>query len=315
MSGWRKQLKYAFLILLVKSLIWISSWMPEKWLHAVFVSLAGMAYRTQKKFRELTVRNIQIGYPEKTEQESRHMARAVFLNAGRNFADVTKGLSIRTRKEYRKRIHIEGEDHFQRAFEKGKGVIALGCHLGSFEFLGTYCGLHYPPLVGVGARLKNSLLDKLLVDSRTSRGMDYSYRGNNTLKMIRALEKGQTVIMLIDQDIDQVRNVFVDFYGKKTATPVGAALFALKTGASVVPMAMSLQNGRQVLTICPEVEVTNTGKEEHDLVTNTQKFSDALEGMIRKCPDQWVWMHERWKTRPAPGEAGPSHSKHQNDPR
>ncbi len=298
MAQWRRKLKYSFLVFLVKSLIWISSWMPRKWLHAIFSTLSSLAFSIVKKEREKTVRNILIGYPDMDEASAKKMAKEVFVNLGRNYADLAKGLSLRTKEQYRKAIRVEGEEYMEEAFKKGNGVIALGCHRGAFELFGTYCGLHYPS-VGVGARLKNEALDRLLVHNRTSRGIDFTHRGENTLKMVRALKQGKVVIMLIDQDTDKVKNVFVNFYGKPAATPIGAALLAQKTGASVVPMAMSLKDGKQFLTIRPEIPVVNTGDEEADIKTNTQAFSDSLEVFIKEYPTQWVWMHERWKTQPA----------------
>lgn len=297
MARLRKKIKYSFLIFLVKSLIWISSWMPRKLLHGVFSTLAKAAFSITKKEREKTVRNIQIGYPEKSYEEARKMAKEVFVNLGKNYSDLTKGLSIRTKEQYRKTIRIEGEEHMEAAFKKGKGVIGLGCHLGAFELFGTYLGLHYPS-VGVGAKLKNETLDGLLVANRTSRGIDYTHRGEGNMKLIRALKQGKVAIMLIDQDVRKIKSVFVDFYGKKASTPIGATLLAMKTGASVVPMAMSLQDGKQVLTIDPEIELAETGNEEVDIVENTQRLTTALEKFIKAYPTQWVWMHERWKTRP-----------------
>lgn len=297
MSTRRKKLKYTFLVSLVKSLIWISSWMPRVWLHAIFSRLAKWAFVLVKKERAKTINNIKIGYPEKTEQEVQQFARNVFINLGKNYADLAKGLSIKTKEQYRKTVRIVGEEHFQKAFEKGKGVIALNCHLGAFELAGTYSGLHYPT-VGVGAKLKNEALDKLLVDNRTSRGIDFSHRGEGTIKMLRSLKQGKVLMMLIDQDTTKVKNVFVDFYGKQASTPIGAALLAQKTGASVVPMAMSMQDGKQVLTIDPEIPVVVSGDEETDLKVNTQNFTSASEKFIKSFPEQWVWVHERWKTRP-----------------
>ena len=217
------------------------------------------------------------------------IAVAMSLNA-----DLAKGLSIKTKEHYRRVVRIEGEEHMIQAYEKGNGVIALGCHLGAFELYGTYCGLHYNA-VGVGARLKNEALDKILVDNRTSRKIDYTHRGENNLKLIRALKQGKVAIMLIDQDTDKVKSVFVDFYNKPASTPIGAAILAMKTGASVVPMGMSMVNGKQVLRIYPEVELVNSGDEQEDIKQNTQNYTTALEKIIREYPDQWVWMHERWK--------------------
>lgn len=271
--------------------------MPRKWLHIIFSGLAKLAFYVVKGERNKAIRNIQVAYPDKSEKEAKKFAKRVFVNLGKNYADLAKGLSIRTKAHFRKVVRIEGEEHFQKAFDRGKGVLALNCHRGAFELAGTYSGLHYPT-VGVGAKLKNDALDRLLVENRTSRGIDFSHRGEGTLKMLRSLKQGKVVMMLIDQDTDKVKNVFVDFYGKKAATPIGAAILAQKTGAAVVPVAMSMQNGKQVLTIRPEIEISITDNEEQDIQVNTQRMSDASEGFIKEYPEQWVWVHERWKTQP-----------------
>lgn len=285
------------LVLLVKLLIWISCWLPRKWLHVMFSGLALIAFVIIRKEQGKTVKNLRIAHPEWSDKQARKFARRVYVNLGKNYADIAKNLSIKTKEQFRKVINIEGEQHFIRAFERGQGVLALSCHRGAFELAGTYCGLHYPT-VGVGAKLKNETLDRLVVENRTSRGMHFSHRGRDTLKMLRALKQGKVVLILIDQDISKVKHVFVNFYGKKAATPIGATLLALKTGAAVVPIAMSMQKGKQVLTIRPEVKLIHTGNKEQDIQVNTQRISGASEAFIREFPEQWVWMHERWKTKP-----------------
>ena len=207
MSHWHKKIKYAFLVFLVKTLILAGSRMPGKWLHACFSLLAGLAFIVVGSVRRKTISNIRIGYPELSEKEAFAFAKKVFGQFGKNYADLVKGLSIRTKEQFRKVVRIDGEEHFQKAFEKGKGVLALNCHLGAFEFAGTYCGLHYPT-VGVGAKLKNETLDRLLVEQRRNRGMDFVHRGEGALKILRSLKKGKVVMILIDQDTSKVEKCF-----------------------------------------------------------------------------------------------------------
>jgi Kdo2-lipid IVA lauroyltransferase/acyltransferase len=117
------------------------------------------------------------------------------------------------------------------------------------------------------------------------------------------LKLGGAVAILIDQDT-KVKSVFVDFFGMKASTPVGAAVLALKTGAAIVPTSVYLgEDNKQHMEIFPEIEVTSMGDEEADIVVNTQRFTNFIEQQVRKHPEQWVWMHERWKTRPTPTPA------------
>jgi KDO2-lipid IV(A) lauroyltransferase len=298
MTTWRKKLKYALLIGLVRFLIWSTSWMPRFILHGIFLFLANLAFHVVKKERKKAIRNIQVGYPELTEAEATAFTKRVFLNFGKNAADWGKALHFKSKEQFRKFIRIDGEEHMLNALEKGKGVIALGSHLGAYELYGLYCGLHYPITIGVGAPLKNPTFDQMVKDFRSRRGIDYNHRGSNTLKIVKALKSGKVVIMLIDQDTTKVKNVCVDFFGTKAATPIGATVMAMKTGASVVPMGMSLQGRQQVLTIRPAIEMEVTGDEEADIVHNTQRLTNEVESLIREHPDQWVWFHDRWKTRP-----------------
>lgn len=298
MSDWRRNLKYRLLVAFVKWLIWISARLPRTWLHRMFSVLGHLAFLIVRRERQKAIANLRVAYPYKGELERKRLAMRVFKSLAKNYADLARGLSIKTKRAFREAVRIDGEEHFIAAYRKGKGVLALNCHRGAFELAGTYAGLHYPT-VGVGAKLKNEALDKLLVHNRTSRGIDYSHRGEGTLKMLRSLKQGKVVMMLIDQDTNKVKNVFVNFFGKRAATPLGAALLAQKTGCAVVPLAMSLQGSQQVLTILPEIPVVVTGNEEADIAFNTQNFSNAAEYFIKEYPEQWVWFHERWKTRPS----------------
>jgi KDO2-lipid IV(A) lauroyltransferase len=116
--------------------------------------------------------------------------------------------------------------------------------------------------------------------------------------MIKVLKSGGSLALLIDQDT-KVKTVFVNFFGIQAATPVGATMMAMKTGASVVPTYVHLaEDGLQHMHILPEVPMRITENEEEDMVHNTQVLTSIIEGWIRKHPDQWVWMHKRWKTRP-----------------
>ena len=117
-------------------------------------------------------------------------------------------------------------------------------------------------------------------------------------RMIKVLKSGGSVALLIDQDT-RVKTVFVDFFGMPAATPVGATVLALKTGAAVIPTYIYLgEDGLQHMHLLPEIPMMTTGDEDHDVIVNTQVLTNFIEEKIREHPDQWVWMHERWKTRP-----------------
>jgi KDO2-lipid IV(A) lauroyltransferase len=150
----------------------------------------------------------------------------------------------------------------------------------------------------VSKALKNAKINEMIISYREKRGMKNLSRGKTYPLLIEALKKGECLIIMIDQDT-MVKGVFVDFMGKQAYTPIGAARLALDTKAPVVPMAMMrMPDNKHKFQIMPAVPLVDTGNDEHDLLENTKNYTRAIEELIKQAPDQWVWMHERWKSTP-----------------
>jgi KDO2-lipid IV(A) lauroyltransferase len=151
----------------------------------------------------------------------------------------------------------------------------------------------------IGTPLKDERLNDLLFNYRNAYGAVAVERGKETLRLLKALKSGGSAAILIDQDT-KVKSRFVPFFGTPAATPVGAAILAIKTGAAVVPTYVCLDESdwKQHMHILPEIPTIITGDDEYDMVENTKVYTKFIEDTIRKYPTQWVWMHERWKTRP-----------------
>jgi len=235
---------------------------------------------------------------EKSSNEIKQLAKQVFRMMGMNGADLIRAFHITEQKEYEKVMITKGIEHAEAAMARGKGVMFLTAHLGAFEFLGMELAFRgYKPLI-VGTPLKDKRLNDLLWENRIKLGATAVERGKDMMKIIKNLKSGGSMIILIDQDT-KVKSRFINFLGLPCATPVGAAIIAMKTGSAVVPIMVHLRDDlMQEFNYYPALPLVNTGDEERDLVTNTQMMSDAGEIEIRKYPAQWVWMHERWKTKP-----------------
>jgi KDO2-lipid IV(A) lauroyltransferase len=189
-------------------------------------------------------------------------------------------------------------ENFEAANKKGKGVIFLTCHLGAFDLQVTTMAMHGLNPNIIGTPLKDERLNQLLWNYRNAHGAIAIQRGRETFRMIKILKSGGSVALLIDQDT-KVKSRFVNFFGKPAATPVGATVLALKTGAAIVPTYVHLGNDwKQHMHILPEIPMNTIGDDETDMVYNTQVLTTFIEEVIRKHPEQWVWMHERWKTKP-----------------
>jgi Kdo2-lipid IVA lauroyltransferase/acyltransferase len=295
----RRSVQYTLAYWGVRFLIAISTSISRKLWLSICGALGSFAYHLAGETRELTLRHLKMAFPDKPAREVRRLAKANFKMLGKNAGDILR--SSRKVKELRDLENIlrtYGLEHYEAAHAKGKGVIFLTCHLGAFDLQVTNMAMRGLNPNIIGTPLKDKRLNDLLWEYRNAHGAIAIERGKETFRMIKILKSGGSVALLIDQDT-KVKTVFVDFFGMPAATPVGATVLAMKTGASVVPTYIYLgADGMQHMHILPEIPMRLTGDEDADLVYNTQALTAFIEAQIRKHPDQWVWMHERWKTRP-----------------
>jgi KDO2-lipid IV(A) lauroyltransferase len=280
-------------------MIFLSRLMPRSWWLAFFGWLGKMAYGFRSRFKDLVIYHLGLAFgKEKSTKEILALSKEVYVMIGKNGGDILRSWSIKTLAQLEKFVILEGKEHAVKAKARGKGIIYFTGHIGAFELMITTMGLHGMPFMVIGTALKDDRLNDILVQFRAAHGSEPIQRGRETFKLIKTLKSGGAVGMLIDQDT-RVKSRFVDFFGMQASTPVGAAMMAMKTGAAVIPALIHLgDDNMQHMTLLPELELINTGDEEKDMVANTQVFTTILEQAIRRHPSQWVWMHERWKTRP-----------------
>lgn len=284
---------------MVRSMIFILRFIPRKVRLAFFGAMGSLSYYLATKSRKLTLKHLTMAYgKEKSPREIKRMAKRVFMFMGKNGGDILRAANIKDFDSFDKFRISHGAHHAEEAFRKGKGIIFLTAHLGAFEFTATEMSYRgYQPHI-IGSPMKDARLNNLLWEQRIKFGATIIERGKDTFRIIKALKRGGTTGILIDQDT-RVKSIFVNFFGIPCATPVGAAVLALKTGAAVVPIFSHLNaDGIQEINFYPEVEIIRTGDEDRDILENTQRMSDVVEAEIRKYPEQWLWFHERWKTKP-----------------
>lgn len=294
-----KRFKYTALYYFVRALIFFANLLPRKVWLAFCGFLGSLAYTFSPKPRERAI--VHLGYAfgkEKSIQEIIALSKKAFHALGKNAGELLRAIKVRNLDDLNKILVTHGFENFEQANAKGKGVIFLTCHLGAFDLQVTNMALRGLKPNIIGTALKDERLNQILVEYRNAYGAIAIERGKETLRMIKALKTGGSIAILIDQDTN-VKSCFVDFFGMKAATPVGAAVLAMKTGAAVVPTYVHLANdGLQHMHILPEIPLVISGEEEKDVVTNTQRYTQFIEDVVRQHPEQWVWMHERWKTRP-----------------
>jgi Kdo2-lipid IVA lauroyltransferase/acyltransferase len=295
----RRTIQYGSAYWLVRFLIWISINIPRQ----VWLSLCGwlgsLGYYVAGQTRRLTLKHLRLAFPKKSEGEIKELARNTFKMLGMNAGDIFRSSrTVKSLSDLEKILVTHGIENFETAHAKGKGVIFLTCHLGAFDLQVTNMAMRGLNPNIIGTPLKDKRLNDLLWEYRNAHGAIAIERGKETFRMIKILKSGGSVALLIDQDT-KVKTVFVDFFGMPAATPVGATVLAMKTGASVVPTFIYLdQNNMQQMHILPEMSLRKTADEESDVIFNTQLLTNFIEEQIRNHPEQWVWMHERWKTKP-----------------
>jgi len=294
-----KKIKYFFLYWWIRFMLTVSNFFPRTWWLGFCGGLGRVAFLLFPKFKRITIHHLGLAYrSEKSAKEIYNMAKQVFIMVGKNAGDTFRSIKVKSLANLEEFLITTGIENFEAANSKNKGVIFLTCHMGAFDMQITNMALRGLKPNIIGTPLKDPRLNELLVNYRSAFGAIAIERGRETFRLIKALKLGGAVAILIDQDTT-VKGVFVDFFGMKAFTPVGAAVLALKTGAAVVPTIIYLgQDNKQHMEIFPEIPVTTTDNEENDILINTQNFTKFIESQIRKHPEQWVWMHERWKTKP-----------------
>jgi len=277
--------------------------LPRFLARAAGISIAWLVYLLHGKLRRVGLRNLELAFPEKTRHERANILRGVFTSLGRQVAEVCLFPKY-TRENVSKTVVYEGFENFERALARGKGVLFLTAHLGAWELSAFAHSLYGYPLNIVMRPLDNPYLDRLTRQYRTMHG-NKSVDKDFARGLIAAMRKGETVGVLMDTNMIPSQGVFVDFFGIQACTASGIARVALKTDAAVVP-GFTIWDSvlkKYRLRFDPAAKLIRTGNHEADVVANTALFTKLIEDYVRRYPNQWLWVHRRWKTRP---DGGPS---------
>ena len=260
--------------------------------------LGSLAYVVLSDARNTTEKNLARAFPEKKDEEIRRIAKRVFINQGKNAFELFSFPKL-TKENILKLVKIENEADLRRPIESGKGIIMPSAHCGNWEIMGASFAALGLPVNVVARRIYIDQLNKMLVGFRESKGEKVILRsGRDAARMmLRALKNREIIALLIDQDTD-VPGVFVDFFSKLAWTPSGMAVLAHRTDSSVVlALDVRMSDDTHRALIRP-IEIKRTGDMDKDILETTRSITKMIEEHIRQYPEQWVWMHERWKTRP-----------------
>ncbi|MBZ5510782.1 MAG: lysophospholipid acyltransferase family protein [Acidobacteriia bacterium] len=291
----RHRLEYALVWPVVK----ILGAMPRSLARAAAIMLAGAVYHLHRRLRKVGLHNLEIAYPEMAAAERRKIVRGVFVSLGRQLAEFCR-FPRYTRDNVAQVAVYEGFENFDAAQRRGKGVLFLTAHLGGWEVGSFVHSIHGHTMRIVVRALDNPYLDRLVERYRTLHGNSTFEKQDFARGLISAMRAGETVGLLMDQNMTPPAGVFVDFFGVPACAASGIARVALRTDSSVVPAFTIWDDVRRKyrITFAPRLTLPKTGDDERDVLNATQLFTRVIEEYVRKYPDQWLWVHRRWKTRP-----------------
>src|ERR1700738_3400792 len=266
-------------------------------------TVARLLYAALPRLQRTAEFNLRVAFPEWDEPRRRAVIRGMVRNLGWMAAEFARFPKY-TRENIEEAVILDGHQNFLNGQRRGKGVLYLTGHIGAWELSSFAHALYGYPLRYMARPLDNARVDALVNRYRCLSGNEPIFKNESARPLLKILKEAGTVGILADQNTMPEEGVFVDFFGKPACTTTGIARVALHTDAAVVPGYAYWDDGigKYRLRFEPAVELIRTGDTAHDTFVNTQKYAKVIEEIIRKHPEQWVWVARRWKTRPK-GEA------------
>jgi Kdo2-lipid IVA lauroyltransferase/acyltransferase len=291
-------LEYAAVWLLLKTI----GVLPRPLARFVGARTAAVMFWMRPGLRAAASENLKLALPEWSQKQRRKAIRGMVRQLGWMAAEFARFPSY-TKENIERVVLLDGFENFASAREQGKGVLFLTGHMSAWELAPYAQALFGSPLHFLVRPIDNPRVDALIMKYRCLSGNLPIEKNQSARAVLKVLRDGGTVGILADQNTGLNEGVFVDFFGIPASTTAGLARFAQHTGAAVVPGFLHWDDALRKYRLCfePSIELASTGDESADIRENTQRFTRVIENYVRRHPDQWLWVHRRWKTRP-PGD-------------
>lgn len=277
--------------------------MPLDWAMKTGQGLGRIAYSVAGHLRRTGDRNLKLAFPEKTDAERQRLLKGTFVGLGRQLGLFSK-FATDSRESLLEITRWEGLEHLEAAKATNRPIIMFTGHVGAWELSSFGLSLRQSPISFLVRRLDNPKVEEMVDRIRTRFGNQSVDKRNAARPMLNILKSGGMLGLLVDLNTLDEEAIFVDFFGVPASTTFMLAKLALRTEATVIPIFVPWdETSRKFLVhILPPVPVERGGDEEEDIRRLTAKLTKVVEEYIRRYPDQWLWIHKRWKTRPK-GEA------------
>lgn len=294
-GAWRTYSEFAVAWLILKSV----GLLPRPFALRVGQVVGQLAHLVLPHLRRHAERNLRLAFPEADERERARIKRGTFRNLGRLLGEISQFPRF-NRANIASIVAYEGLGNYLHAVAQGRGVILLTGHIGAWELSVYAHSIYGHPMSFLARRVDNLLVERLAERQRARFGNRSIDKKNSVREVLKTLKAGGVVGILADLNAAREEGVFCDFFGVPACTTAGVATLALRTGAVVLPGYIVWDEAARIhrLHFEPPIETINTGNQKDDVQINTARYTAALEAIIRRHPDQWLWIHRRWRTRP-----------------
>jgi KDO2-lipid IV(A) lauroyltransferase len=286
---------------------WLLVRIPYRWLLTAGALLGALVWALGIR-RRVVLENLRLAFPERSEAERRDIARRTYRNLGQMIPDFLR-VPFLPREELERIFVYDGWERFQEAIARGGGVIACTGHFGNFEVLAAAHTLRGTRVTMITRPMGKSGVNDLWRAIRRRSGVEdlVVTRGSTLAAAVRSIKAGRHLGYVIDQNQPLRHAIFPTFFGVPAATAPTPAVLALRSGAAVVfVLSYPLGDGRHRVVFEGPLEPPRTGDRDRDVLAFMQDLNDRLERFVRAHPEQWYWLHRRWKTRPAAEVKGAS---------
>jgi len=295
------RLKNDVVFLGAKTLFRIINLVPRRLTLFVGETLGLLAYLLIGKERHKTLTNLYRAYGDNLSyRRKKEIARRCFVTFGRATLE-TMRMNRHYRNEIEPDIEVIGDEHLRRAYDKGRGVVAFTGHFGNFELLAAWTAQSGYKAAAIGRELYDKRLDRLLVGNRTAMGLLNIRTDDSPRKILKTLKDGYIIGFLIDTDSFRVAGEMTPFFNRPAKTPIGPTQLGLMSRAAFVPaFCLSFPGGKYRIVFGEELVPDSYERNRENVYCLTRKMTAIIEDQIRQQPEQWIWMHNRWHTKPEP---------------
>lgn len=284
------------------STTWIFIRLPYSVVRVLMHGVLALGYVFIVKQKRIAMESLEIAFgKEKSEEERKRISLACFRNLGQGMIELIYFMAHP--KYIKEKVRIEGQEFLDEALKQKKGAIVVSAHFGNFPLMLLYFAQSGYKTNAIIRQTRDEIVEKYFLNLRTSLGLNTVYSHPRTICVntsIKVLRDNQILFIPLDQNFGSAGGVFVDFFGQKAATATGPVIFAKRTGAPIIPMFITREgDDKYKVIIEPPMKFEEKETEDETILVNTAKITQTIERYVRKYPEEWGWMHRRWKSRPA----------------